>query len=499
MCVVGASSRLVHIVDWYTVAPACVRTCSPWLPNQRCVHKSMNYRRRMRFTPHVLLPRVCRRHPTSVQLSFMRIARRTRVQSLVGALLLLWHFCRAFSVATPPIEQGLFGDTPWVSKRTVEFTRAWSSHRSRNAAVYVCLSTRKIALLKHLFFWLLVCPEVFYDGRHDDLFEVPTVCIRHRCLRRFGKSHYIYADFVLKTYDGIMNRSIEPPPPTEDGKIAVIVEPRRHPLLEYTIRQVMTTLGPSWSLQIFLSSKNERWIRQCLRIHEGGRGEHIEVTPLAQFGLDDMGQYGNRVQSAFSAHEHMYEAVRSEHILWFQVDVIMRAEPQPEWLQYAFIGSEWYGCEYPTCSQSTCNTICGGGNSGLSLRRRSKLYTVATRGHLPENLWGNDSKYISSKHTNQFTEHAYFDSDEFLDNSRTRWFEDDLQLSFKLSKLGLLPPGQIPRQFSVAQALPKYKSHSEVNPTGLHKPWSTPWIHPNVIIELLADPFDRIMLSGEIN
>lgn len=451
----------------------------------------------MRASPH-FIRRVWRHGSTSIKLLFGRTARRTRVQSLVGALLLLCHFFRASPVTTLPIERELFGDTPWVSERTVEFTRAWSSHMSRNAAVYMCLSTRKIALLNGIIFWLLVCPEVLYDGRHDDLFEVPTVCIRHRCLKRFGKSHYIYAEFVLKTYDGILNRSIAPPPPTEDGKIAVIVEPRRHPLLEYTIRQVMTTLGPSWSLQIFLSSNNERWIRQCLHIHEGGHGEHIVVTPLAQFELDKMSQYGNRVQSAFSAHKRMYEAVRSEHILWFQVDVIMRAEPRLEWLQYAFIGSEWPGCEYPTCSQSSCNRICGGGNSGLSLRRRSKLYSVATRGHLPENLWGNDSKDISSKHANKFTEHAYFDSDEFRDNSRTRWFEDDLQLSFKLSKLGLLPPGQIPRQFSIAQALPKNESHFNVNPTGLHKPWSTPWIHPNVIIELLADPYDRAMLSGEM-
>ena len=91
-----------------------------------------------------------------------------------------------------------------------------------------------------------------------------------------------------------------------------------------------------------------------------------------------MSKYGNRAQSAFSAHERMYAEIKGEHILWFQVDVVMRSQVKPEWLEYAYVGAEWPGCEYPTCSPVTCTNICGGGNSGLSLRRKSKLLQVAT-------------------------------------------------------------------------------------------------------------------------
>ena len=439
-----------------------------------------------------------KRRITSSRRLRTRLTRVVRVLKLIGALLLCHHFFRtlaSFLIVSPLLEEenDRTGDVRWVRERTIKFTQAWSNHKLRNVASYTCLSTRHCFLLNAIVYRLFMCPEVFYDIRHDDLFEVPKLCFSHRCLKRFGRSHYVYAEFVLGTYDAVLGTPIEPPLPTEDGKIAVIIEPRRHPLLEYTIKQVITTLGADWSLQLFLSSENEHWVRRRLEIFKGGRGENIIVTSLAQFGLDQMSRYGNKVQSAFSAHARMYQALRSEHILWFQVDVVMRAEPPRHWLKYTFVGSEWYGCEYPTCAAHSCDNVCGGGNSGLSLRRRSKLKAVATRGTLPEDLWGD-----SLTHTSPFADGAYFDSDEFRDNSRTHWFEDDLQLSFKLFKLGLLPPGDIPRQFSIAQALPKNSSVRKVNPTGMHKPWMAPWIHPHVIMELLSDPFHRILLSNEI-
>ena len=404
---------------------------------------------------------------------------------------------RVVQLAPKPVKKNCGLEAlPWVSERTVKFTHKWTNHKTRNAAAYLCVSTRKCPLLNALVYRLLVCPDVFYEDRHEKLFEVPALCIRHSCLKRFGRSHYVYAEFILSTFEPVTRESIQPPRPTPNGKIAVIVEPRKHPLLEYTIKQVMTTLGQTWSLQLFVSDENEDWIRHRLQIHGGGCGENIVVTSLAMFGLNEMSRFSNKVQSAFSAHSSMYEAIRSEHILWFQVDVVLRAKPQPDWLQFAYIGSEWHGCEYPTCSVHNCDKVCGGGNSGLSLRRRSKLQAIATRGHLPEYLWGRSSRRYTSVHVQHYFDHdACFESDEFRDNSVTRWFQDDLQLSFKLSKLALLPPANVSRHFAIGEALPKNESVLEVNPSGMHKPWSTPWIHPEIIMELLSEPFHHIMRS----
>ena len=386
--------------------------------------------------------------------------------------------------------------TEWVSCRSKLFAARWNNYKVRNFVVYVCVSTRRVPLLNGMVYHTFSCPDIFYGARYDKLFEVPRWCFSHKCLKRYGRSHYVYAEFVLNTFDAIVSSVISPVKPKALGKIAVLLEPRRHPLLEYTVKQVMLTLGPTWSLQIFVSSSNENFVRRHLRVHHNDTGRNIILTKLGNFGLDDIHKYGNRVQSAFSAHESLYHAIPSEHILWFQLDVIMRGPLKESWLKYAYVGAEWKGCQYPRCS-STCDKICGGGNSGLSLRRRSMMLRVATRGQLPGHIWGVESNHTkTSRVFIDFTDsNAQFVSDEMHDNSKTHWFEDDLQLSYKLSKLGLLPPGQIHPRFALAQALPM-EGLCETNPSGLHKPWETPWISPVLIMQLLSSPFTRIHAIG---
>ena len=87
---------------------------------------------------------------------------------------------------------------------------------------------------------------------------------------------------------------------------------------------------------------------------------------------------------------------------------------------------------------------------------------------------------------------AHFVNDDLHDNSKTRWFQDDLQLAYKLSRLQLLPPADVPPRFAVAQALPT-EGLRTTNPSGLHKPWDTPWIPPVIVMRLLAQPFVRTL------
>lgn len=369
----------------------------------------------------------------------------------------------------------------WVDGRTQRFSRRWKGVRERNIAVYVCIATRNVPILREITYALLGCPDALYRSKYEELFEVPKACFSHACLKPYGKSHFLYAEFVLKTYSAVLSKSVEPPRPVSDGKIAVLVEPRPHPMYEFTVRQVMSTLGEDWALQLFVSSENEKMVRRTFAIHKGGLGENIVITRLGSFGLDSMGKLGNRIQSAFSAHAVMYDSIKSEHIFWFQIDVILRDPPLQNWLEHAYVGSEWVGCEYPRCDRQTCRGVCSGGNSGLSLRRKSILQLVATKGILPRDLWG-----VNTTLTDQAMQ--YFGSDELHDNSVDKWFEDDLQLSYKLWKIGKLPPGDIPPRFAMGEAEP---SEDEVRPSGLHKPWSTPWISPEFIIDLLQAPYEK--------
>ena len=372
----------------------------------------------------------------------------------------------------------------WPDRRCKTFASRWTQLQLRNLAVYSCVATRKMTVLNTVLYYALGCPDTYYHEKFDELFDVPSLCISHDCLSKFGKSHFVYSSFVLHSYEVVTGFKLCPPAPVPNGMIAVIVEPRRNPLLEFTVKQVMSTVGASWALQIFVSDENEGYVRSIFDVTEGGLGQNIVITNLAQFGLDDMGHMGNRVQSAFSAHNILYRTIPSEHILWFQVDVVLRREIPADWLRYAYVGSEWEGCQHPFCSPQTCTSVCSGGNSGLSLRRRSKLLLVATKGELPQDLWGIEVNNPAVHKTDFATPRRFFESDELHDNSVDRWFEDDLQISYKLSKLGLLPPGDILPHFALGQALPA-EGIEAANPVGLHKPWMTPWISPQTIIDLL--------------
>ena len=302
---------------------------------------------------------------------FRRVFGRIKPSKVSFYLLILLNVAQVYSICqrTNRTSSSICAESSgvdWLSRRSKIFTNLWTGHKVRNAATYVCVSTRHLPLLNYVVYHALSCPDVFYDAQYDKLFAVPLLCFSHRCLKRYGRSHYIYAEFVVRTYDAVTASNIMPSKPKLQGKVAVLLEPRHHPLLEYTTKQVMLTLGPEWALQIFVSSSNKNFVRERLRVYDNDTGRNIVLTTLENFGLDDMSRYGNKIQSAFSAHENLYHAVQSEHILWFQLDVVMRRTLNEDWLRYAYIGAEWKGCEYPTCSKRKCRGVCGGGNSGLS-------------------------------------------------------------------------------------------------------------------------------------
>lgn len=241
----------------------------------------------------------------------------------------------------------------WANEKTYRFTATWSDRHVRNRAVYACIVTAKLPAIGWLVRQVLACPDVFYSSDWRRLFEVPDVCVSHSCLQRFGKLHYIYAEFVLRTFRQVEKLLISPPQQTPGGNVAVLVEARAHPLFVYTVKQVMSTLGPTWSLQLFLSDNNFQMAVESFEIYPGRTGQHIKVVNLGDFGLNMEHMRDNVVQSALSVHEVLYNTIEAEHILWFQLDVLLRHTVPSRLLKRVFLGSEWRGCEYPTCIPST--------------------------------------------------------------------------------------------------------------------------------------------------
>lgn len=426
--------------------------------------------------------------PASMQkYVFLSSRRKKRVHRLLCAVsCLLVYQLRATNTQNLNQRHLRTGRQVWLSGRSVRFAARWDNHKLRNLAVYACVSTSNVPLVASLAYHVFTCPEVFYSELWRKLFLGNSKwCVSHACLSRFGKNHFVYAEFVVSTYDTVVSSQVQVQAPHEHGKVAVLLEPREHTLFTYVVKQVLNVLGPEWGLHLFLSERNEQFARRELGIRPGDVGENIRVTPLSKFGFSEADMKDNIVQSALSLHDDIYKEIVGEYILWFQMDVLMRHAMPTSMLQWSYIGSEWGGCEYPVCSPKTCRLICGGGNSGFSFRRKSVFRLISTKGRLPEDLWGVQNS------NQQKSEHPKFLSDELFNNSALGWFEDDLIISAKLHKLGLLPNGSVQSQFSISETVGF--ALMEIDPVGLHKPWLVPLFDVFLLVDLLQKPFDAIL------
>lgn len=375
-------------------------------------------------------------------------------------------------------------DGDWIRPRARVFLERWASrgHHVLNLASYTCVCLSPIPLLNSLTLALLSCPEVFYDNAWRKLFRVPTVCVSHGCLSRFGRSHFVYADFVVQSFAPVVALDVRPNKLHKTGKVAVMLEPRQHPLLEYVIKQVMSTLGEDWGLQLFLSTENMSYLTDRLKIRSGDSGENIKLIDVTTLGFQASEFTDNKIQSALSLHKRIYEEIVGEHILWFQLDVVLRHAVQTHLLSWSYIGSEWDGCGLPDCFK--CTRICGGGNSGLSLRRKSAFLRIATNSSLPGGLWGEYDEDRSDHKAH------YFRSDELYNSTGKYWYEDDLVISEKFQKLGQLPSRTTQREFAIGEVIDTKHAY---DPVGLHKPWLAISICPWKVVHLLQKPYINIM------
>ena len=171
------------------------------------------------------------------------------------------------------VSDGSAQGVQWIDERTKHFAKRWSNHKARNIFIYGWLATRRLPTVKYAIQYFPLCPKVFYSELYDKLFEVPPVCITHACLRHLGESHYLYLEFVYKTFDAVAASKLIPPIPSRDGNIAVLFEPRERPLLESTVKQVMRTVGEDWTCKV-VSDKNINYVRQKMNVYDSG-SKHI--------------------------------------------------------------------------------------------------------------------------------------------------------------------------------------------------------------------------------
>eukprot|EP00276_Gloeochaete_wittrockiana_P003612 CAMPEP_0184660972 /NCGR_PEP_ID=MMETSP0308-20130426/36355_1 /TAXON_ID=38269 /ORGANISM="Gloeochaete witrockiana, Strain SAG 46.84" /LENGTH=313 /DNA_ID=CAMNT_0027101945 /DNA_START=73 /DNA_END=1011 /DNA_ORIENTATION=+ len=152
--------------------------------------------------------------------------------------------------------------------------------------------------------------------------------------------------------------------------VAVIVEPRPHPLLKEVLQNVMSRLPPNWRLQIFVGPTSLALLRTEFDTEIKMR--KILVTPLVNLSCAEcLSKFDKWRYNTLLLSPHFWNRILHENVLLFQVDSWICSQNTSDiykWMKYDFVGAPW---DRPD--------IRGVGNGGFSLRKRSTMIRISQR------------------------------------------------------------------------------------------------------------------------
>lgn len=140
-----------------------------------------------------------------------------------------------------------------------------------------------------------------------------------------------------------------------NSKVVVIIEPRYdHPMLPHVIKNVMFHLGPEWNLRVFTSQRGKATLTATWK------WLNVDIVALPFDNLTHT--LYNQLLMSLS----FWESIPEEHILIFQTDCILFRGIDNKWLEYAYVGANYY---------NTANTAphIGGIQGGLSMRNKTAM------------------------------------------------------------------------------------------------------------------------------
>jgi hypothetical protein len=166
-------------------------------------------------------------------------------------------------------------------------------------------------------------------------------------------------DFISENYARV--RGFDPGQrPDHSNCSIVLIEPRRHPHLEFVLRNALFFLGPHWSVTWFHGSGNIELVQEM----------HEKIGPITAIDLGvkdlDTREYNKLKKQAWT-----WENVPSENIMWLEPDCLICRKGIDEYFAFDYIGAPWK-------SQYWMAPNCRIGNGGLSFRRRSAMLEIAS-------------------------------------------------------------------------------------------------------------------------
>jgi hypothetical protein len=167
--------------------------------------------------------------------------------------------------------------------------------------------------------------------------------------------------------------------PKNSDKIAVIIEPRKHPLLKYVIFNFMYFLAPKgWGLHIFCGTDNIEFVSDITKELKGYT--HITVLPYSNLN--------EPMYNSLLTNAGFYKRIWMEpkHILIFQTDCLLFSGELEDFLKWDMIGAAWQHSPFRGC------------NGGLSIRNREAIIRVCEN-----NPWvyDNEDGFFSYRYASQ--------------------------------------------------------------------------------------------------
>lgn len=175
-----------------------------------------------------------------------------------------------------------------------------------------------------------------------------------------------------------------------NNRVAVIIEPRKHELLEAVIRNVMSNLDDSWNLHIWTTKNNKNWLQ--------------ELFPYWKFYISEV-PFINMNQTLYNGYlldPYFWDKLNEDYVLIFQTDCITFRKFDEEYLNYDYIGANYYRKE------NVAPNI-GGIQGGLSFRNKKAMIYM-----LSNIAWDDIKIYrahynlsqVRNKHEDVFFTHA---------------------------------------------------------------------------------------------
>jgi hypothetical protein len=162
--------------------------------------------------------------------------------------------------------------------------------------------------------------------------------------------------WILNFYHKVENDSIFKEMPKQSDKMAVIIEPRRLPVLKYVIYNFMYQLIPKgWGLHIFCGTDNRDFVELIT--------SKIPNTNISVLPYDNLSE---PIYNMLLTNSGFWKSIYGNptNVLLFQSDCILLKDNVDDFLKYDMIGAPWIHSPFKGC------------NGGLSLRNRERMITI---------------------------------------------------------------------------------------------------------------------------